>query len=161
MKLKFANKILKSRSYQEELKKLHNLEKQRVFCKHDIGHFLTVARLTMLLCHEKGIEADADLVYSAALLHDIGRAEEYTGGVPHDRAGKLIAENILTDIGCDEELKCEIIRLIGCHRNNEGADRTLESVFYEADKKSRICFDCSAQEECNWSLERRNMDIEV
>ena len=54
----------------------------------------------------------------------------------------------------------EILSLIASHRKG-GEKGTLEEIFCIADKKSRLCFACPAQAECNWDAEKRNMDIEV
>lgn len=161
MKLIIANKILKNAVFRKRLDELEKLEKDRIFCGHGLDHLMTVARLTVLICQERGITADSDIVYSAALLHDIGRVEEYTLGQPHETAGAEAAEKILSEIGCGEEESGEIIRLILSHRKNDSERGTLEAAFYEADKKSRMCSFCKAQEECNWQYEKRNMSIEV
>lgn len=161
MKLEFANKILKNELYQSELKRLSVLEKDRKFCRHDTEHFLTMARITMIMCCERGVAADPDTVYSAALLHDIGRAVEYSEGVPHDIAGKEIAERILAETGCSDDMRADIVRLVASHRHRGSSDDSLESIFYVADKRSRACFDCPAREECNWPPEKMNLEIEV
>lgn len=36
----------------------------------------------------------------------------------------------------------------------------LAEYLYCADKKSRNCFSCAAFDECNWTTEKRNMDID-
>ncbi len=161
MKLELTNRIINNQSYIREISNLKALEMDRKFCRHDTEHFLSVARITMLLCIESGMDADPDMIYAAALLHDIGRSAEYKYGVPHDIAGKDVAEKILTEVGCDEDMKAAIISLIVNHRNKNNPENSLEYLFYRADKKSRLCFECPAQDECNWSAEKRNMDIEV
>ena len=40
-----------------------------------------------------------ELIYCAALLHDIGRARQYEDGTPHDEAGAAIAGQILNELG--------------------------------------------------------------
>ncbi|MBQ6181952.1 MAG: HD domain-containing protein [Ruminococcus sp.] len=161
MKLYIANKIIKNTAFRSRLTKIEELEKDRIFCGHGLDHLLTVARLTILICQERGIYADPDIVYSAALLHDIGRVEEYTLGLPHETAGAEAAEEILSGIGCGEEEAAEIIRLILSHRKRSTERGTLEAAFYEADKKSRTCSFCKAQELCNWPEDKKNMNIEV
>ena len=49
-------------------------EEERIFCIHDIEHCLDVARISYILALENDIKIDKDIVYGAALLHDIGRA---------------------------------------------------------------------------------------
>lgn len=161
MKLELTNKILKDHRYRSLVNELEMLEKDRIFCGHDIEHFLNVARIALILCREKGIEADSDIIYAAALLHDIGRVEEYRSGTPHDKASAVIAEDILTGINCPGEMKREIISLISAHRTAESGKTELEKVFFCADKKSRLCFCCKAQAECNWPEYKRNNEIGV
>ena len=45
-------------------------------------------------------------------------------------------------------------------RLRDGAD-TLEKLLYEADKASRLCLSCPANRECNWSEEKKNMEIKI
>lgn len=159
MKLEIANKILKNKRYSLLVKQLEELEKDRIFCGHDMEHFMSVARITVILCAEKHINADNDVIYSSALLHDLGRIEEYTKGIPHDIAGAETAAEILDEVGCPEDKKTLIIKQIISHRCCEGEENTLESVFCTADKMSRLCFCCKAQDKCNWSEHKRNNDI--
>lgn len=162
MNLELTNKLLVSKKYLCELEKLAEFEQERIFCRHNIEHSLDVARITLIMCHENDIAADPDIIYSAALLHDIGRTDEYISGVPHEKAGIGKAEAILDDINCEERKKKKILSLIGNHRNNcEKNHQLLEDLFCKADKKSRLCFCCHAQEQCNWHKEKRNMNIEV
>lgn len=161
MKLELANKILHNERYSNLVKQLEELEKDRIFCKHDMEHFMSVARITVMLCAEKNLEVDKDVIYSAALLHDIGRAEEYTNGKPHDIAGAEIAAEILDEIDCPEDKKADIIKQILSHRYYDSEESSLESIFYTADKMSRLCFCCKAQDKCNWPEHKRNNKIGI
>lgn len=157
--LDLANKIVKNLVFIMKMADIRRLERDRIFCGHDISHCMDVARLTMLICAEEGIEADADMVYSAALLHDIGRSEEYVSGIPHDTAGIEIAARILMQIECSPETSREIIRLIASHSRSSGKKTPLEDAFYRADKQSRLCFACPARDECCWDDSRKNLKI--
>lgn len=161
MNLELTNKILVNETYRTELDNLRKLEKNRIFCCHDIQHFLDVARITMIICKEKGVDVVPDLIYSAALLHDIGRTREYTENIPHHIAGKETAEKILDETGCSHDMKNRIISLIVNHRNQQNEKNSLESIFYIADKKSRLCFACASKDICNWHEDQKNMNIEV
>ena len=161
MRLELTNKIIKNEHYIRLVSKLKELEKDRIFCKHDMEHFLDLARIAVILCSECGIDYDADIIYAAALLHDIGRVEEYHSGIPHDEASLVIASEILDVIGCTVGKKAEIIRLIASHRTADSAKTELEKIFYRADKKSRLCFCCDAADECNWPEYKRNNEIGV
>ncbi len=48
-------------------------EEGRRFCHHDMGHFLDVARLAMIFNLQQGLSVSKEMIYAAALLHDIGR----------------------------------------------------------------------------------------
>lgn len=161
MKLELTNKIIKNEHYLRLVSELKELEKDRIFCKHDMEHFLNLARIAVIICSECSIDYDADIIYAAALLHDIGRVEEYHSGIPHDEASVVIASEILDETGCSAEKKAEIIRLIASHRTAESGKTELEKIFYRADKKSRLCFCCDAADECNWPEYKRNNDIGV
>lgn len=161
MNLELTNKILINETYLKELDNLRKLEKERIFCVHDIKHFLDVARITMIICKEEGIDVIPDLIYSAALLHDIGRSKEYTENIPHQLAGKETAEKILNEIGCCDDMKIRILNLILNHRNQKNGKGSLENIFYIADKKSRPCFACASKDVCNWQEDKKNMNIEV
>lgn len=159
MKLKITNRIIHNEKYKNAVKQLSLLEKERIFCKHDMEHFLNTARIAVILCFEKGINADTDAVYSAALLHDLGRIDEYDNGTPHHIASVKRAKEILSEVNCKEEFAAMVLSLISNHRNKEICEDSMEKIFYLADKKSRNCFCCQAQKECNWSEEKRNMEI--
>ena len=55
------------------------------------------------------LNCSRELIYCTALLHDIGRAEQYTTGTPHDEAGARIAETILSDLDFSSEEKGGIL----------------------------------------------------
>jgi len=100
-----------------------------------------------------------ELIYAAALLHDIGRAQQYQYNIPHDIAGVEIAREILTDLHFTEQEKELILSSIGHHRKGDSCS-TLAALLYKADKQSRNCFLCSAASECYWSDDKKNMKIE-
>lgn len=161
MELELTNLIINNKRYLSFVNQLEELEKNRIFCGHDMEHFLSVARITVILCEKNGIDADPDVIYSAALLHDIGRIEEYTNGIPHDEASIVTAAEILGEIGCPENKKNEIIKLISSHRRSDNSDTVLEALFYTADKISRSCFSCKAKDKCKWPEHKRNYTIGV
>lgn len=146
--------------YQQNLKDLTRLEADRVFCRHTPEHFLDVARLAYIFALERKLNCSRELIYCTALLHDIGRAEQYTNGIPHDEAGVSIAGQILSDLNFTEEEKSQILNAIGEHRSSNENLPILSQIIYEADKKSRNCFLCSAEKECYWAPEKKNMTIQ-
>ncbi|MBD5143739.1 MAG: HDIG domain-containing protein [Oscillospiraceae bacterium] len=161
MNLEITNKILANKNYLHELALLAKLEQNRIFCKHDIEHFLAVARIMLIMCHEKKIIINPDIIYATALLHDIGRTEEYKNHIPHDIASAQKAEIILNEINCESEIKNKIIAMIKNHGNGNFIDNSPENIFYQADKKARLCFCCPAREKCNWSEDKKNLNIEI
>lgn len=140
---------------------LGEAEKDRVFCRHTTEHFLDVARLMYIYCLEDGAGIGKDLIYAAALLHDLGRLEERLYGTPHEEAGARIAGGILADCGFSESEIRSVQRAIMGHRREAaaGEDR-LAAYLYRADKRSRNCAACSARTECNWPEEKKNLWME-
>ena len=55
-------------------------EVDRVFCRHGLPHLLDVARIAWILNLERGCGLRRDVVYAAALLHDIGKPEAQCRG---------------------------------------------------------------------------------
>ena len=155
-----VNRIIQHEVFIKEMKKLSRLERDRMYCRHDIDHLLSVARLAYIAALEEGLPLKKDVVYAAALLHDIGRASQYETGMPHDKAGALIAETVLMDCGFDEDECAGILEAISGHRSREAAgEKPLPRILYEADKGSRACFACKAQASCNWPMERKNYSV--
>lgn len=147
------------RSYAE---KICELEQNRIFCGHDISHFLDVARLAYIENLERGLNISKELIYAAALLHDIGRNLEYLEGIPHDKASAMLAGDILKDCGFDAQEQNEIITAIEQHRTAETANKDdLAGLIYRADKKSRLCLFCKAEKLCNWSSRMKNLNLNL
>ncbi len=154
------NKILHHPDYQHAVKTIEEAEKDRVFCKHDFDHFLAVARLAYIDSLEKELAIPKTIIYSAALLHDIGRAMEYTEQIPHQQAGASMAEKILSECGFSQQERSMIVSAILSHREQDGAQKnSFSSLIYRADKGSRNCFCCKARKECKWPEDKMNLDI--
>lgn len=148
--------------FTEQYLLLVNEEKDRIFCRHTMDHFLDVARLMYIYNLEDDAGVEKELIYAAALLHDIGRYEQISRGTPHDLAGAKIAGQIMEDCNFSEEEIRKVQRAIASHRTHgTGRDREdcLSEYLYRADKQSRNCFSCPAYEECNWPEEKKNMVI--
>ena len=159
--------------YQQHFLALQEREKDRFFCRHTMEHFLDVARLMYIRNLEEQAGLPKELIYAAALTHDIGRNEQYVSGKPHEKAGARLAGEILKKCGFREEEIQKIQTAILSHRGSKGTesqkndyqeDRDIEKLsqyLYWADKKSRNCFSCPACEECNWSEQKKNLSIEL
>ena len=156
-----VNAILRHPLFEEKLHLLDELEAERAFCRHDLTHLLDVARLMWIDVLENGLELGREVVYAAALLHDLGRAEQMQSGIPHEQASAFLAERILSDAGFDAEEIAAVIAAIRCHRGSAPADarEMLGEILYRADKASRACWRCGAREACNWPEERKNAGI--
>ena len=155
-----VNQIIQHEVFIRELKKLMRLEDERIYCRHDIDHLLSVARIAYITALEEQLPLKKDIIYAAALLHDVGRAAQYETGIPHEKAGARTAEMILKDCGFSGEEMDEILNAIGNHRSKENAQEALlAKVLYDADKKSRACLACRAQASCDWPIEKKNFSI--
>jgi putative nucleotidyltransferase with HDIG domain len=156
-----VNQILTHPLFQRQLKQIEQLERERIFCRHGMEHLLSVARLAYLYSLEEKLDIPKELIYAAALLHDIGRGEQYLHDIPHDQASAELAEPILKDCGFSAQERTEILTAISSHRAAEtGEKQDLCGILYQADKKSRPCFACPAAKECNWTPEKRNSTLQ-
>lgn len=123
-------------------------------------HLLDTARLAWISNLEEGLGLEREVVYAAALLHDIGRSEQYETGIPHAEAGARIAEPILADCGFTEEERGEILYAIASHSKRDPSRKTvLADLLYRADKGSRACFACAVEPMCDWPSEKKNRVI--
>lgn len=155
-----VNDIYQHPLYQEQFQALQRAEQDRIFCRHTMEHFLDVARLMYIRTLEESLDLSKTLLYATALLHDIGRYEQIAAGTPHHLAGARIAEKILRDCNCPGEERERICSAIMAHRKIVESDDPLIRLLYQADKRSRLCFLCTASEACNWSEEKKNLHID-
>ena len=153
--------ILRHPLFEGTLRLLDELEAERTFCRHDLTHLMDVARLMWIDVLEKGLALDRETVYAAALLHDLGRADQIQRGIPHEQASAFLAEKILPDAGFTVEETKAVIAAIRCHRGSAPADARaqLGEMLYRADKACRLCWRCDARDACNWPEERKNAGI--
>ena len=61
-----VNRILHNPKYRECVEKNRKYEEERIFCRHDMSHFLDVARLSWIENLEKGLGIEKELIYAAA-----------------------------------------------------------------------------------------------
>lgn len=156
-----VNKIINHPYYRECVRKIEELEADRKFCRHGMAHFLDVARIAFVLDLEENAAVPKEWIYAAALLHDIGRHEQYLHGIPHHQAGAYIAEKIMADCGFGDAEKTAILEAILEHRSKETKNTVFSDLICRADKLSRACYCCPAESECNWSAEKKNLFLKI
>lgn len=157
-----VNRILANPLFLQHMAQNEAAERDRIFCRHDMGHLLDVARIAMILNLEEGLGLEKEILYGAALLHDIGRHEQYENAAPHEEAGARIAPQILKECGYNEKETGVIVNAIRLHRTKSVADKDdLNGVLYRADKMSRPCFCCKAEGRCNWAEEKKNKKMSL
>ncbi len=157
--MKKVDKILNNKKYQKSLDKIKKCEKNRKYCRHDMEHFLSVARICYVLNLEMGLGISKEIIYVASLLHDIGRHKQYEDKIPHEIASSQIARKILIDCGFEFEEIEIIVEAISKHRDKNNSINDLNGILYRADKLSRNCFSCKMSEKCNWSYDKKNSTV--
>ncbi len=151
--------ILHDERFQYGLGRIDMLEQDRIFCKHGLSHLLDVARIAWLIVLENNLNIKKDIVYGAALLHDLGRYRQYEDAVPHALASAALAEQILPRAGYTSTETAGIVDAIREHGVEPQAQGQLARILYDADKLSRNCFDCHAQVDCKWPIAKRNTTV--
>lgn len=166
-----VDNILGNATYRELMDVIRIKEKDRIFCCHGLDHCLDVARIAYIISLEaaesrldpeqpeqKGYIA-REIIYAAALLHDVGRADPEETGLEHHILSVRFAKKILQQSGFGDAEQAMICEAIGSH-NTDGAEKNgLAYILYKADKLSRNCFDCAASGQCYWPDQERNKGI--
>ncbi len=140
------------------LTELSVVEKDREYCIHNIEHLLNVARIMMITNFEQCLGFEKYMIYATALLHDIGRLEQYKSGRKHAAVGSELASHILIDCEFSPDEIGMMCKAIATHSNDEQTN-ALGQLLRTADKLSRNCFVCIARSQCNWSDEQMNKGI--
>ena len=163
--MKRVNAILHHPLYRRCYGRLEELERERIFCCHQMTHLLDVARIAYILNMEQDMGLEKEVIYAAAVLHDIGKYAQYEDGTPHEQSGEKIASEILDSLpeeaAFSEEEKCMIRTAIRGHRKLRADVEPLERLLYTSDKASRMCFACPAEDECDWSADKKNMELKI
>ena len=162
--------IWSNETYQVQYQRLLKAEEQRLFCCHDITHLLDTARIAYIMNLEQNLGFRKDVIYATAIMHDIGKAEQYESGAPHEIVGAELADEILAQINGERtanglepyftanEVQA-ICRAIREHRRCPEGSSILGQLLYRADKASRPCFACDQRDGCSWSDEKKNLTI--
>ena len=147
--------------FRAELTRLEKMEQDRIYCCHGIQHLLDVARTAYILSLERRAEIPRDVLYAAALLHDIGRATQYESGTPHEQAGVPIAREILQQSAFTAEEQRAILECVRNHHGRTFGGACLYDLIFEADKRSRPCFACAAVDSCKWTEQQKNHTLTI
>ncbi|MGN1160505.1 MAG: HD domain-containing protein [Lachnospiraceae bacterium] len=154
------NRILRHPVYRECVAKNEAAERDRIFCRHNMGHFTDVARIGQIINLEEGYGISTELIYAAALVHDIGRFVQYEDQTPHEKASAVLAPQILAQSGFDNKETDVIIDAVLHHRDESiKEEHNLRGVLYRADKLSRACYACKAEPMCDWKKEKKNLTM--
>ncbi|MDR0426485.1 MAG: HD domain-containing protein [Clostridiales bacterium] len=164
--MKRVLRLLTDPAYAGYLARTAALEADRPFCRHDLAHSLSVARIAYIyaleegLCRGVGSSADGTgarkpdavkpILYAAALTHDIGRFRQYEDGAAHEKVSAELAEPLLLRAGFSRAERKEIAQAILLHRDGAGAQKASDSArwIYRADRASRSCRGCAALALC-------------
>jgi len=160
-KMPRIERLMASEEFNDILDKIECLEKSRIYCPHNLGHLLDVARMMYIINLEENLGIDKEVIYAAALTHDLGRLEEYSGGRDHHLASCDIAINMMKKSGFDQKQIDDVVIAISKHRSDSNTDEAnyLAGLLRFADKRSRNCYRCSARDTCKWSDEKKNSSI--
>lgn len=156
-----VDKILQDPFFQECMTRNQVREVSRKFCKHTLQHVIDVARIVYIIMLENsdiklfisehnlsGREQAKEIIYAAALLHDIARWREYETGEDHAACGAEAALAVLERAGFSREETKIITRAIREHRRRGEDVSVLGERLYRADNFSRACTQCEASREC-------------
>ena len=80
------NEVVHHWIYQDYYGRIKRLEKERIFCCHQMTHLLDVARIAYIKNLEENLGFEKDVIYTAAVLHDIGKSFQYKWTIPHEVA---------------------------------------------------------------------------
>ena len=147
--MEIVEKILEHPTYIRYMKLNYEAEKDRLFCRHDLQHAFDVARVAYIMNLEKKLAIKKEVIYAAALLHDIAKWKQYQYKVDHALEGAILAKEILEDVEIGKEDAEEILDAIKTHRRKNLQKSSLGIVLYESDKVCRPCVFCKSIDECN------------
>ncbi len=105
---------------------------------HNFDHVLRVLATAERIGAKEG--ANLEILRTAALLHDIARAEQGRTGKDHAVEGSRLAREILKQAGEQEEFIKAVCHAVATHRfRGRNAPKTLEAkILYDADKLDAI-----------------------
>ena len=84
-----VNRILSNPVFLDNLRKNEGAEEGRIFCHHNMEHFLDVARIAMLLNFQEGLGIAQDTVYTAGRRQGRSRRPSPSTGIAGRRGGRI------------------------------------------------------------------------
>lgn len=155
-----VNRLLAHDTYKSYLQDLKSLESERVYCKHDLQHFLDVARIATIINLKEDYKLNEEDVYLAALLHDVGKTQSYKdASVKHSIASAVLAKPLLQELKIDSKRIEGILYAIEKHNSKDEILEPLAKVIAKADHLSRQCHACMAYDTCKWPETKKNHGI--
>lgn len=164
------NGIINNPEFQDWIVANNQAEYGSEYCRHGLEHAFDVARIAYeLWLDSKGNPLAKDIVYAAALLHDIGYWSKFEnlheehdnddcdcGCHNHDhqkeeqetpaQVAAALAEDILFDAGYHPAVIAEIQKAILNMETEKGEG--LSVILRKANQLSRPCFLCPMRENC-------------
>ncbi len=172
--MKYLNRLIHHESYRAVYQQLVELEEDRMYCKHDMNHFLDVARLAANINMEKNLQVDLEMIYLCAFLHDIGRGINDKKQISHSQASANLAREILLHIDYPTQQMETILYAITRHGTRGNVDLLLQNEYMAgfftagddvpgkltfllqtADQLSRSCYLCPVEASCKWKEQEK------
>lgn len=171
MKMRYSE-IINNKEYRRLLMEVEDLEENREYCRHGLEHLLDVARISYIMILEDNANISKDLVYAAALFHDIGRGKAYQSGGNHDKVSADIAKKLLPDYGYNNDEVNQICDAIVSHSGRVNIEEfkkkrqdkiklSIADYLKVSDQLSRNCFSCKVSDNCKWNEEEKNTNIKI
>ena len=159
--IKRVNRILSNPLFMQYMEINQAAEAGSAFCKHDVSHMLDVARIAQLYNIKKRLGFSIELIYAAALLHDITKGLQIMEGVPHNESAIAPSTKILQDAEfCTDEVECVIAAILNHRKGPKKSTKfyAFSRLIYKADKLSRNCFLCKCTS-CDWSHKNSKLKV--
>jgi len=128
------------------LGKVYSVAKRRYrefnFLHHNFIHVMRDLYRALLIAEDEG-DVDYCILIPAVLLHDIGFCSPDVKRLGHDVAGSRLAQEILEELGFEEEIRQAVGHCILAHKGKAALPETKEAqILYDADilEKAGVLF---------------------